>query len=347
MKTIAQEPCGSRLPHDRETRIHAVRRAVESGWPRKKICGYYHISRATLWRWVGRYDGTEESLLPLSHRPKSEHPAKKGPEFARKAVALRRRNPGDSTVDIWVKCRMAGLSMCYRTCLRILRREGFCEPYRTNLKRKHDRPYQTPPYPGDKWQMDVKFVPKECRAPGLEGKFYQYTVLDEASRRRYLRFSDEHSMREAAIAFREAVRFFGYAPRVLQTDNGTEFSDRAFRKEGAPGARAWPNALEAELARHGTVQKFIRPRTPEHNGKVERSHRIDQEKFYRTLSFHSLEDLRRQGAAWLRRYNSRPRPVLGMMSPDEAEVAKLRELYENEGEVRCRRLLRRFTSSVT
>ena len=115
-----------------------------------------------------------------------------------------------------------------RTCLRILRREGFTEPYRTNPKRKRDRPCQTPPYPGDKRRAGVKSVPKERRAPGLEGRSCQHAALDEASRRRYLRFSDERSVREAAIAFREAVRFFGCAPRVLQTDNGLEFSGRAF-----------------------------------------------------------------------------------------------------------------------
>ena len=198
---MAKEPRGSRLPHDRKTRLHAVRRAVESGWPRKKACGHCHVSRSTLWRWVRRYDGTEESLLPQSHRPKPGHPAKKGPGFARKAVALRRRNPGDPAVDVWARCRMAGLSMRCRTCLRILRREGFTEPYRTNPKRKRDRPYQTPPYPGDKRRTGVKFVPKERGAPGLEGRSCQHAVLDEASRRRYLRFSDERSMREAAIAF--------------------------------------------------------------------------------------------------------------------------------------------------
>ena len=276
MKTIPRGWCGRRLPRDRETRVHAVRRAVVSKWPIKKVCGYYHVSRATLWRWVRRYDGTEESLLPLSHRPKPGYPAKQGPGLARKAVALRRRNPGDPAVDVWARCRMAGLRMRCRACLRILRREGFSEPCRTNPKRKHGRPCQkTPPYPGDKRRTGVKFVPKGCRAPGLEGRSCQHAVLDEASRRRYLRFSDERSMREAAAAFREAVEFFGYAPRVLQTDNGTKFSDRAFRKEGAPGARAWPNALEAELARHGTVRKLVRPRTPEHNGKAGRSHRID------------------------------------------------------------------------
>ena len=242
---------------------------------------------------------------------------------------------------------MAGLSMRCRACLRILRREGFSEPCRTNPKRKRGRPCQTPPHPGDKRRTGVKLVPKECTAPGLEGRPCQCTVLDEASRRRCLRFSDERSMREAAAAFREAVKFFGYAPRVLQTGNGTEFSGRASRKEGAPGARSWPNALEAELARHGTVRKLVRPRTPEHNGKAGRSRRIDQEKSCRTLSSHSLDDLRRQGGSWLRRHDATPRPVLGMRSPDEAEVAKLRELHGNEGEARCLRLLRRFTSSVS
>ena len=45
----------------------------------------------------------------------------------------------------------------------------------------------------------------------------------------------------------------------------------------------------------------IRPRTPEHNGKVERSHRNDNERFYSWLTFYSLEDLRKQGAAYLKK----------------------------------------------
>ena len=68
------------------------------------------------------------------------------------------------------------------------------------------------------------------------------------------------------------------------------------------------------------LRKTIRPRTPEHNGKVERSHRLDQERFYRTLSFHSLPDLREQGARRMRRYNSTPRMMVGLMSPNQAEL---------------------------
>ena len=44
-----------------------------------------------------------------------------------------------------------------------------------------------------------------------------------------------------------------------------------------------PRSMPREAARLGASHKRIRPGTPRHNGKVERSHRIDQEKFYRTL----------------------------------------------------------------
>ena len=60
----------------------------------------------------------------------------------------------------------------------------------------------------------------------------------------------------------------------------------------------------------------IRPRTPEHNGKVERSHRNDNERFY------SLEDLIKQGKAYLKRANNIPMAVLGYLTPKE----KRREL---------------------
>ena len=61
----------------------------------------------------------------------------------------------------------------------------------------------------------------------------------------------------------------------------------------------------------------IRPRTPEHNGKVERSHRNDNERFYSWLTFYSLEDLRKQGAAYLKRSNRIPMEVLGYLTPKE------------------------------
>jgi hypothetical protein len=50
----------------------------------------------------------------------------------------------------------------------------------------------------------------------------------------------------------------------------------------------------------------LRPRTPRHNGKVERSHRNDNERFYKTLKFFSYNDLLIQMKAYLHRSNNIP-----------------------------------------
>lgn len=94
----------------------------------------------------------------------------------------------------------------------------------------------------------------------------------------------------------------------------------------APHARPYPNILEQACIEFGIMHKFIRPRTPEHNGKVERSHRIDQDKFYRNLKFYSLDDLRNQGKSWNKKYNNTPRFILKCRTPNEIEL-ELKEKF--------------------
>ena len=65
----------------------------------------------------------------------------------------------------------------------------------------------------------------------------------------------------------------------------------------------------------GIQHKLIRPRTPWHNGKVERSHRNDQERFYNHLRFYSYDDLLVQMKRWMHRSNRIPMATLGWLSP--------------------------------
>ena len=194
----------------------------------------------------------------------------------------------------------------------------------------------------EKWQIDVKFVPSECKADGLNGRFYQYTILDECSRKRILYFSNEHSMYETVQSLKYACAKFGCFPQEIQTDNGLEFTDNAKRTKSSKASREYDNFLETFLKQNNIKHHLIRPRTPQHNGKVERSHRIDQDKFYRYLKFFSLNDLRYQGELWNKRYNNIPKLVLGFKTPNEVELEKLIELLETTGEVRCPK---RLTSS--
>lgn len=333
------------LPLPLETKLAACRRLIESHWAVKKVCSYYHVNRKSLWRWSKLFDGSSESLGNSSHRPLSDHPRKLPVEYRYKVECLKRRNPGDSSIDIWVKTVDSGFRMSYSSCLRILKNIDGYEKYKTNPK-KHNKVYHTPDYPGDKWQVDVKFVPSECKAPGLEGRYYQYTFLDEASRKRYLHFAMEHSMYETVVGLRKAIEFFGYKPTVIQTDNGSEFSDKALtRGKWAPREEGKESYLDRFCRINSIVHKFIRPRTPEHNGKVERSHRIDQEKFYRNMSFYSFGDLCVQGHRWNVKYNEMKRMVLKLRSPNEIEVEKLEKLMKDTGEVRCQKMIECLTSS--
>ena len=54
-----------------------------------------------------------------------------------------------------------------------------------------------------------------------------------------------------------------------------------------------------------------------HNGKVERSHRNDNERFYSYWKFYSLEDLREQGKRYVKKSNEIPVEVLGYLTSKE------------------------------
>lgn len=73
--------------------------------------------------------------------------------------------------------------------------------------------------------------------------------------------------------------------------------------------------FDAYCKKLGIEHKRIRPRTPRHNGKVERSHRSDQERFYNYLRFYSFDDLKLQMTRYRRRANLIPMQSLNWLSP--------------------------------
>lgn len=179
----------------------------------------------------------------------------------------------------------------------------------TKKKSRHDGHYDTPKELGIKWQMDVKYVPAACYV-GTDGdKFFQYTIIEEASRERFIYAYKDHSSYSTVDFVKRAIIYFGYAPETIQTDNGGEFTHTS--KTG----RIHP--LDLLCIQLNISHKTIRPMTPWHNGKVERSHRNDQERFYDHLKFYSFEDLQLQMKRYLRRSNRIPMRVLGWRSPVE------------------------------
>ena len=84
--------------------------------------------------------------------------------------------------------------------------------------------------------------------------------------------------------------------------------------------RDLPTLFETTAAQLGIRHKLIRPYTPRHNGKVERSHRKDQKRFYSCRSFFSLDDFAMQLAIHNRRSNNFPMRPLSWLSPNEFTV---------------------------
>ena len=123
--------------------------------------------------------------------------------------------------------------------------------------------------------MDVKYVPKTCYVGEMPDKFYQYTMIDEASRERFIYPYLEQSSYSTIDFVKRAIAYFGYKPQIIQTDNGVEFTYPKNYKRIHP----FDHFCEGLKIYH----KLIRPRTPWHNGKVERNHRNDQERFYNFL----------------------------------------------------------------
>ena len=157
--------------------------------------------------------------------------------------------------------------------------------------------------------MDVKYVPKACYTGFMPDKFYQYTAIDEASGECFIYPYREHSSYSTVDFLKRAIDYFGYYPQILQTDNGAEFCYSNHRN--AKGT----HPLDLACNGLGIEHKRIRPHTPRHNGKVERSHRNDQKRFYNHLSFYSYDDLLLQMKRYLQRANRIPMAVLEWKSP--------------------------------
>ena len=303
------------LPHEITTKVNSVklyRQTKDIGF----LCRRYHISKASLMRWNKQYDGSRESLAPKSHRPHTQHPNAHTEQELTWIKNLHRRNPNISVCEMYGKLRQEkAYSRHPGSLYRVFVRLGYrTKVESTKKKSKHTGHYDTPEELGIKWQMDVKYVPAACYA-GTDGdKFYQYTMIDEASRERFIYAYKEQSSYSTIDFTKRAIIYFGYAPETIQTDNGGEFTHSSKTNRVHPF-----DMLCNQLNIH---HKTIRPKTPWHNGKVERSHRNDQERFYNYLRFYSLEDLQMQMKRYLRRSNRIPMSVLGWKSP----VEKRREI---------------------
>lgn len=275
-----------------------------------KAADRYRVSRSSIYRWKKRYDGSWKSLLDRSHRP-HHHPAEHTQEEYELIKRYWRRNKHDRMI-LWMKIREKGYTRSYKSMCRALKRMQL----KIDKKKKRaykPKPYAAAEYPGQKIQLDVKFVPSSCVVGNK--KYYQYTAIDEYSRLVYREMYDEHSTYSSQDFIRKVIAYFPFKIELVQTDNGTEWTKALIADNPAP------TLFEQELQMSGIAYKRIRIATPRHNGKVERQHRIDDNRFYKNMIMHNLEDGQKQLAHYNRISNMIPKVCLSFLSPNEALAA--------------------------
>ena len=276
----------------------------------------FNVNRRTIYRWIKRYDGTLESLQDYSRRP-HHHPNQHSDEEIKLIKHYKNNNKDTGLVVLWVKLRKAGYMRTIQGLYHVMRKLGIYK--KSPSKRKHIQPPEVPiaTYPGERVQIDVKFVPMECltkEAKERGERYFQYTAIDEYTRIRYLYYCKEHSTYESEKFLNRLVKYFPFKIKLIQTDNGFEFTNKL---SWNISTRNRQTLFERRLEELNIKYVNTKPHTPTENGKVERSHRKDQERFYYKKIFLNLEDLKEKGKRWMIEYNNFPMRPLNWLSPKE------------------------------
>jgi transposase InsO family protein len=262
----------------------------------------FNVPRSTFYEWkkVLAKEGAG-GLVPKKPIAKS-HPRQLRPEVVDKILHLRRTCQMGPQRIAWYMERYHDITVSCSSVYRTLIRHGMRRlPKNTGRRAVHTRRYAKQ-VPGHHVQVDVKFLTFKTGTGGKVRRF-QYTAIDDATRIRALKIYIGHNQKSAIDFIDYVIEKFPFRIHTVRTDRGHEFQ----------ALFHWH--VEDKGIRH----VYIKPRSPQLNGKVERSHRSDGEEFYQLLTYTDDVDLNRKLEEWEKFYNyDRPHGAFNGKTPYEA-----------------------------
>lgn len=142
------------------------------------------LHRKTIYRWRERYDGTLKSLVNKSRKPHRSPRAHTKQEL--KLIRdYKNKNKDTGLVVLWVKLRKVGYTRSVTSLYRTMVRMGIYKKAPSKKKVYEPKAYHQMTYPGQRVQVDVKYVPMKCMTKELKEqgeRYYQYTAIDEYTR---------------------------------------------------------------------------------------------------------------------------------------------------------------------
>ncbi len=285
-------------------RLGIIRHAQEVTKNVAKTCRYYGISRSAFYKWLEKYQAEgEEGLRDKSRRPHNSPKATKM-EVVAKIIYLRENyHFGPFKIQMYLS-RYHDIKITKSGIWRILKRLNMNLLSSNCRYRRHEDRWKRyeKPQPGHRLQVDVKFL-ERIKESGK--RYYQFTALDDCTRLRVMKIYERNNQKTAIQFIDYVLSRLPFKTLVIQTDNGSEFQEQ----------------FHWHILDKGINHVYIKPCRPRLNGKVERSHRIDDEEFYRILEGLVIDDTKlfnEKLKEWENYHNySRPHAALNGQTPYE------------------------------
>ena len=272
-----------------------------------QACRDFNIPDSSFYEWKKVYEKEGKAGLRRKKPVAYSHPKKIHIQVADKILQIRRDYQMGPERIMWYLERYHGISVSESSVYRILAHNGLNRLPKTASKRSLHTKRYAKTVPGHHIQVDVKFLTLKDEE-GHKVRRYQYTAIDDATRVRALQIYQKHNQLCAIRFVDYLVEKFPFRINTIRTDNGHEFQAK----------------FHWHVEDQGMKHVYIKPRSPQLNGKVERSHRTDQQEFYQLLTYTDDVDLNIKLEAWERFYNfDRPHAAFAGKTPYEV----LRSLF--------------------
>ena len=266
-----------------------------------EACRDFNIPDSSFYEWKKAYKKEGKAGLRRKKPVAYSHPKKILTQVAEKILQIRRDYQLGPERIMWYLERYHGISVSESTVYRILARNGLNRLAKKAPRRALHTKRYAKTVPGHHIQVDVKFLTLKDDE-GNKVRRYQYTAIDDATRVRALQIYRKNNQQCTIQFINYVIEKFPFRINTIRTDRGHEFQAK----------------FHWHVEDQGMKHVYIKPRSPQLNGKVERSHRTDQQEFYQLLTYTDDVDLNRKLEAWERFYNfDRPHGAFAGKTPYE------------------------------
>lgn len=272
-----------------------------------KALAEFKIPKSTYYKWKKAFDKDGEIGLKRKHPIASNHSNKIPEEIINKILEIRKEYQLGSWRLKWYLERYHNIFISESSISRIFKRYGVERLQKKAFRRAlHSKRYNKTT-PGHHVQVDVKVLILND-SKGTIVKRFQYTAIDDATRIRGLQIYKQQNQANAIEFINYVVKKFPFRIKAIRTDRGHEFQAK----------------FHWHVEDLGMEHHYIKARTPQLNGKVERSHLTDQREFYQLITYKDDVDLFEKLNQWENFYNfERPHGAHAGKTPYEILKAKL------------------------